>query len=212
MKVLLVNGSGHKNGNTNEVLSYAAKQFEECGIEAEIFWIGAKPITGCIGCYQCMQKGQCVFNDTVNEFVEKAKDADAFIFGTPVHYAAMSGSLTSFMDRAFYSASMSGRSGNFLFKPAGSVITARRAGTTVTYDQLNKYFGMNQMPIISSRYWNMVHSGMTPEDVYKDEEGIQAIRMQVKNMAYYLKCMEAGKEKGIVPPEQEEVTYTNFIR
>lgn len=211
-KVLLVNGSAHKNGNTNEVLEYAAKQFAECGIDAEIFWVGAKPITGCIGCNQCMKKGQCVFDDTVNEFVEKAKDADGFIFGTPVHYAAMSGSLTSFMDRAFYSAALSGRSGHFTFKPAGSVITARRAGTTATYDQINKYFGMNQMPIISSRYWNMVHSGMVPEDVYRDEEGIQTVRILVKNMAYYIKCMEMAKENGIVPPTQEEVTYTSFIR
>ena len=116
------------------------------------------------------------------------------------------------MDRAFYSAALTGRSDHFTFKPAGSVITARRAGTTATYDQINKYFGMNQMPIISSRYWNMVHSGMAPEDVYKDEEGIQTIKMLVKNMAYYLKCIEIGKENGIVPPEQEEVTYTSFIR
>ena len=211
-KVLLVNGSAHKNGNTNAVLEYAVKQFAEYGIDAEIFWVGAKPISGCIGCYQCMQKGHCVFDDTVNEFVEKAKDADGFIFGTPVHYASMSGSLTSFMDRAFYSAALSGRSDHFTFKPAGSVITARRAGTTATYDQINKYFGMNQMPIISSRYWNMVPSGMDLEDVYKDEEGIQTIKMLVKNMAYYLKCIEIGKENGIVPPEQEEVSYTNFIR
>ena len=213
MKVLLVNGSPHKNGNTNEVLEATAKYLNEEGLETEIFWIGAKPITGCIGCYQCAQKGQCVFKDSVNEFVEKAKEAHGFIFGTPVHFASMSGSLTSFMDRAFYSVSMAGRSDIYAFKPAASIITARRAGTTATYDQINKYFGINQMPIISSRYWNMVHSGfMDTKDVYKDEEGIQMVRMLAKNMAYYLKCIEAGKEKGILPPAQEEVTYTNFIR
>ena len=213
MKVLLVNGSPHKNGNTNEVLNTASKFLNECGLETEIFWIGSKPITGCIGCYQCMKLGKCVFDDSANQFVEKAKDADGFIFGTPVHYAAMSGSMTSFMDRAFYSASMAGHNDYYTFKPAASIITARRAGTTATYDQINKYFGINQMPIISTRYWNMVFSDMADVNgVHKDEEGIQAIHMMAKNMAYHLKCKEAGAEKGILPPEQEEVTFTNFIR
>ena len=213
MKVLLVNGSPHKNGNTNEVLEAAAKYLNGNGVETEIFWIGAKPISGCIGCMGCMQKGQCVFDDTVNEFVAKAKEADGFIFGTPVHYAAMSGSMTSFMDRAFYSASLAGHGDYYEFKPVASIITARRAGTTSTYDQINKYFGMNQMPIISTRYWNMVHGGFgDTKQIYQDEEGIQAVRMLARNMAYYLRCIEAGKEKGIIPPEQEQVTFTNFIR
>lgn len=213
MKVILVNGSPRKSGNTNEVLEAMAKSFSECGVETEILWVGAKPLSGCISCYSCMQNGKCIFKDTVNDFVEKAKDADGFIFGTPVHYAAMSGSLTSFMDRAFYSASLAGHNDYFAFKPAASVITARRAGTTATYDQINKYFGINQMPIISTRYWNMVQSGYgDPKLVYQDEEGIQAIQMLAKNMAYYLKCIEAGKEKGILPPDQEETKFTNFIR
>lgn len=213
MKVLLVNGSPHKNGNTNKVLEEAKKDLADCGIDSEIFWIGNKPITGCIACYQCIKKGKCVFDDAVNEFVEKAKDADAFIFGTPVYYASMAGSLVSFMDRIFYSASLGGHNDYFAHKPAASLITARRAGTTATYDQMNKYFGMNQMPIISSRYWNMIHTdGMDPEKIYEDAEGVQVIRILCKNMAYYLKCIEAGKEKGIVPPEAEQTTYTNFIR
>ncbi len=121
------------------------------------------------------------------------------------------GNLTSFMDRAFYSAFQSGKGNIFLYKPASSVISARRAGTTATYDQLNKYFGISQMPIISSRYWNMVH-GSTPEEVRKDEEGMQIMRILGKNMAYYLKCIEAGKEKGIHLPTPETTHFTNFIR
>ena len=214
MKVLLVNGSPHKSGNTSEVLEAAAKYLNEEGIETEVFWIGAKPIGGCIACYQCMEKGKCVFDDSVNAFVAKAADADGFIFGTPVYFASMAGSMSSFMDRAFYSAAMSGQEESFRFKPAASLITARRAGTTATYDQMKKYFGISQMPIISTRYWNMVHGGgpADPKAVYQDEEGIQMVRMLAKNMAYHLKCKEAGAEKGILPPKQEEVTYTNFIR
>lgn len=211
MKVLLVNGGPHKNGCTYTALNEVAKSLNEEGIETEIFWVGIKPIAGCIACKTCVKTGKCVFDDVVNEFVEKAKDADGFIFGTPVHYAAASGAITSFMDRAFYSSTLGGKADYFLYKPAASVISARRAGTTATYDQINKYFGITQMPIISSRYWNMVH-GTSPEEVMKDEEGMQAMRILGRNMAYYLKCIEAGKKNGINPPEQEKTIYTNFIR
>ncbi len=211
MKVLLVNGSPHKGGCTYTALTEVCKTLNEEGIETEIFWIGNKPLAGCIACYSCKKNGKCIFEDTVNEFVEKAKDADGFIFGTPVHYAAATGSITSFMDRAFYSASQEGKMDRFLLKPAASVISARRAGTTATYDQLNKYFGITQMPIISSRYWNMVH-GATPDDVKKDEEGMQIMRILGRNMAYYLKCIEVGKQNGVKPPKQEEINFTNFIR
>ena len=212
MKVLLVNGSPHENGSTSVVLEEVKNTLISEGVEADIFWIGNKPISGCIGCANCKNLGRCVFDtDKVNEFVQKAKEFDGFIFGTPVHYAAMSGALTSFMDRAFYSASLGKQTDAFMFKPAASVIVARRGGTTATYDQINKYFGITQMPIISTRYWNMVH-GARPEDVAKDEEGMQSVRILAKNMAYYLKCIEAGKEKGINPPEQEKITFTNFIR
>ena len=209
MKVMLVNGSPHKNGSTNAILVELAKEFAKNGIESEIFWVGAKPVSGCLGCYKCSDLGKCVITDDgVNDFAEKAKDADAFIFGTPVHYAAASGSLTSFMDRLFYSRPKS----YYNFKPAAVVTTARRAGTTATYDQINKYFGIMQMPIISTRYWNMVFSGENPEDIINDTEGIQAMRMLARNMSYYLKCMEAGREKGINPPEQEETSWCNFQR
>ena len=211
MKVLLVNGGPHKNGCVNTALEIVAKSLNEEGIDTEIFWIGVKPIAGCIACKTCAKTGKCIFDDVVNEFVEKAQEVDGFIFGSPVHYAGATGARTSFMDRVFYSASLGGKSDRFLFKPASTVISARRAGTTATYDQLNKYFGITQMPIISSRYWNMVH-GATPEEVKKDEEGIQIMEILGKNMAYYLKCIQAGREKGIEPPKQEETHYTNFIR
>ncbi len=209
MKVLLVNGGPHKEGCTYTALEEVAKELNDEGIETEIFWIGVKPISGCIACGHCYKNGKCVFNDVVNEFAEKAKAADGFVFGTPVHYASASGAISSFMDRLFYSTFSNPEL--FRLKPAAAVVSARRAGTTVTYDQLNKYFGMNQMPIISSRYWNMVH-GATPDEVRQDEEGMQIMRILGKNMAYYLKCVEAAKEKGIKMPEQERITFTNFIR
>lgn len=211
MKVILVNGGPHKEGCTYTALKEVEKTLNQENIETEIFWIGNKPIAGCIACKSCAKNGKCIFDDVVNEFVEKAKDVDGFVFGSPVHYAGATGAITSFMDRVFYSASQAGKADRFLFRPATTVISARRAGTTATYDQLNKYFGINQMPIISSRYWNMVH-GSTPDDVKKDEEGLQIMRILGRNMAYYLKCIEAGKEKGIEIPKQEKINFTNFIR
>ena len=211
MKVLLVNGSPHVDGTTSVALCEVAKSLKNEGIETEMFWIGNKAISGCIGCYACTKLGKCAIDDVVNEFVDKAKNADGFIFGTPVHYAGMSGLLTSFMDRAFYSASCSGNKEAFAFKPVASVICARRAGTTATYDQINKYFGITQMPIISTRYWNMAF-GRKAEDVTKDEEGMQTLRFLGKNMAYFLKCIDAGRKNGLTLPEQEKVKFTNFIR
>lgn len=166
MKVLLVNGGPHKNGCTYIALSEIEKELNKEGIETEIFWIGVKPISGCIACGNCYKTGKCVFNDVVNEFALKCKEADGFVFGTPVHYAAASGAISAFMDRLFYSTFSN--PDLFRLKPAAAIMSARTAGTTATYDQLNKYFGMKQMPIISSRYWNMVH-GSTPEEVMQDE-------------------------------------------
>ena len=207
MKVLLVNGSPHKNGCTYTALCEVEKTLKEEGIETEIFWVGATPIGGCMGCGACGKLGKCVYDDVVNEFVEKAKAADGFIFGSPVHYAAASGAITSFMDRAFYS----GKSA-FVHKPASAVVSARRGGNTATYDQLNKYFGISEMPIISSKYWNMVH-GNTPEEVMQDEEGLQTMRVLGRNMAYFLKCLECGRNNGIELPKQEkDRKVTNFIR
>lgn len=206
MKVILVNGSPHEKGCTYTALKEIADTLEAEGIESKIFWIGNKPISGCIACGTCREKDTCVFDDTVNEFLKIAGDYDGYIFGSPVHYAGAGGAITSFMDRVFYAGS-----GDFYLKPAAAIASARRAGTTATWDQLNKYFGISQMPIVSSRYWNMVH-GSTPDDVRQDLEGMQCMRILARNMAFMLKCKEAGLAAGVPLPEQEPTTFTNFIR
>lgn len=211
MKVLLVNGSPHKEGCTYTALTEAASALKEEGTGSEIYWIGNKPIGGCIGCYQCGAKKQCVFDDQVNEFTQKALEFDGFIFGSPVFYSGMNGSLMSFMDRVFFSASAKDPH-PFRFKPAAAVVSARRAGTTSTLDQINKYFLHQQMPVVSSRYWNMVH-GNSPDEVRQDEEGMQVMRYLGRNMAWMLKLREAGDKAGIALPKQEETRKsTNFIR
>jgi multimeric flavodoxin WrbA len=210
MKVLLVNGSPHKKGCTWTALTGVAKTLDEEGIKTEIFWIGIKPLAGCIACKTCAKKGRCMFDDTVNEFIDIAKDADGFIFGSPVHYAAATGAMTSFMDRVFYTDLQSGRQ-TFALKPVAAVVSARRAGTTATFDQLNKYFTISEMPVISSRYWNMVH-GAQPDDVKKDLEGLQTMRILARNMAFFLKCKEAGIKAGVHLPVREKPVFTNFIR
>ena len=210
MKVLLVNGSPHKEGGTYTALTEVAKALEREGIGADFFWIGSKPLSGCIACKTCATKHACVFDDKVNEFLDMAADYDGFIFGTPVHWGGATGAMTSFLDRAFYADFCGGRN-NFYLKPAAAIMSARRAGTTATWDQMNKYFGLMQMPIITSRYWNMVH-GARPEDVAKDEEGMQVMRILGKNMAWFLKCKEAGEKAGVPLPEQEQIHFTNFIR
>lgn len=211
MKVLLFNGSPHKDGCTFTALEEVSKTLKEEGIETEIYNLGPKAIAPCKACRACAKLGKCVIDDEVNAFVEKAKDFDAFVFGSPVYYAAAAGSAVSFLNRAFFSAFMAGKGKIFLHKLGAAVVSARRAGTTATLDQLNKYFTITQMPIISGRYWNMVH-GQTPDDVRKDIEGMQNMRILARNMAYYLKCIEAGKKAGVELPKQEEVVFTNFIR
>ncbi|MBO6123976.1 MAG: flavodoxin family protein [Methanobrevibacter sp.] len=211
MKVLLVNGSPNKNGCTYTALTEVEKTLNDSGIETEIFWIKTKAITGCIACMKCGEKGECTFdNDVINEFVKKAYDADAFVFGSPVYYAGANGSMVSFLDRAFYSNSHGANGEAFKHKPGAVVCSARRAGTTSTYDQLIKYLGISQMPIVSSYYWNMVH-GNTPEEVMQDEEGLSTMRQLGNNMAYLLKCIEAGKKEGVTL-EEEPKARTNFIR
>ncbi|MBF0479190.1 MAG: flavodoxin family protein [Candidatus Omnitrophica bacterium] len=210
MKVLLVNGSPHEKGCTYTALAEVAKTLNFNGIETEIFQIGRKPLSGCIACRKCQDLKRCVFDDRVNEFLDMAKDADGFVFGSPVHYASAGGAITSFMDRVFFANLLSGRN-SFYLKPAAAIVSARRAGTTATFDQLNKYFTISEMPIISSQYWNMVH-GAVPEDVQKDLEGLQIMRVLGRNMAWFLKCKEAGTKAGIAFPEKEERIFTNFIR
>ena len=206
MKVLLINGSPKKAGCTFTALNEVSKSLNEEGIETEIFQVGAKPIAGCIGCGSCRKKGKCIFDDVVNECMPKAKEADAIIVGSPVHYASASGAITSFMDRLFYSSG-----GALQYKPGAAIASARRAGTTATLDQLTKYVTISNMPVISSSYWNMVH-GNTPEEVLQDLEGIQIMRTLGKNMAWILKCIESSKKSGIPMPQKEEKIYTNFIR
>lgn len=151
MKVLLVNGSPHKEGCTYTALTEVGAALNQSGIDTDVFWIGNKPLSGCIACKSCIQKNRCVFDDTVNEFLELAGDYDGFVFGTPVHWGGAAGAITSFLDRVFY-ADLNGGGNRFLLKPAAAVMSARRAGTTATWDQMNKYFGLMQMPIITSRY------------------------------------------------------------
>ncbi|MBR1423958.1 flavodoxin family protein [bacterium] len=211
MKVLLFNGSPHKNGCTYTALSEISKTLKEEGIDSEIFQIGIDPIAGCRACYACGKIGRCVINDKVNDFIDYAKDFDGFIIGSPVHYASACGGAVSFLDRAFFTAFQSGRGDVFLHKPGAAVVSARRAGTTATFDQLNKYFTITQMPIISGRYWNMVH-GATPEQVLEDKEGLQNMRILARNMAWHLKCKQAADQAGIPMPKQEDTVFTNFIR
>lgn len=207
MKVLLVNGSPHKHGSTDRALQEVAKTLGQAGVETEIFWIGNQPIGGCIGCGGCARVGECVFGGPVAEFTKIAKTADGFVFGSPVHYAAASGNMTSFLDRVFYSADAE----TFRFKPAAVVTAARRGGNSATYEQLLKYPGISHMPIVSSQYWNMVH-GANAQDVEQDLEGLQTMRALGRNMAWLLSCIEAGKNAGICPPEVEPFQRTNFIR
>lgn len=207
MKVLLINGSPRKNGCTYTALCEVAKPLNECGIETEIVHIGAKPVRGCIGCGGCSGKGKCVFDDDItNEVIQKAKEADGFIVGSPVYYASPNGTLISLLDRAFYA----GKS-NFVHKPAAAIVSARRAGTTASLEVINKYFTFAQMPLVSSSYWNMVH-GSKPEDVMQDLEGLQIMRNLGRNMAWLLKCIEAGKQSGIELPQNEFNNKTSFIR
>ena len=206
MKVLLINGSPHKNGCTYTALSEIADTLKTEGIESEIFWIGNKPISGCIACKGCLKTGKCAIDDTVNEFIDLAKDADGFVFGSPVHYAGASGALTSFMDRVFYH-----KSAGYQGKPAAAIASCRRGGASATFDQLNKYFTICSMPVVSSQYWNMVH-GNTPDEVKQDLEGMQTMRTLARNMAWLLKCIEAGKKAGIDLPEHEPKIATNYIR
>lgn len=209
MNVLLINGSPRKKGCTFTALSEVAATLEKEGIATEIFHIGIKPVMGCMGCNGCRKIGQgkCAFvEDVVNDALEKAKNADGFVFGTPVHYAAAAGMMSSFLDRFFYASN-----GAFAYKPGASVISCRRSGATATFDELNKYLTISQMPVVSSHYWNMVH-GNTPEEVKQDLEGMQVLRQLGRNMAWMLKCIETGKQHGIGLPEQEERVKTNFIR
>lgn len=208
MKVLMVNGSSKPNGCTATAMQEIAKVLREEGIDSEIVCLGGGPLRDCIGCLGCMKlDGQCAFNDDcINEILEKAKTCDGFIFGTPVYYAHPSGRVLSALDRMFYAGKK-----YFMHKPGAAIASARRAGTTASIDALNKYFTIAEMPVVSSSYWNMVH-GNKPEEVLQDAEGLQVMRNLGRNMAWLLKCLEAGRNTGVAVPVNEYDNKTNFIR
>lgn len=206
MKVLLINGSSREKGCTFTALNEIANILNEQGIETEILQVGNKPVQDCVGCGGCRREGKCVFDDIVNEWIDKAKGADGFVFGTPVYFSHPSGRILSALDRAFFAGGSA-----FRQKPAAVIASARRAGTTTSLDCLLKHPTINQMPLISSTYWNMVH-GNTPDEVRRDLEGMQTMRNLGRNMAWILKCIEAGKAQGINAPDAENMAYTNFIR
>lgn len=206
MKVLMLNGSSKNNGNTFAALNEIGKQLNDEGIEYEIFQIGTKPVRDCIGCGQCSEEGCAFTDDDVNTFIAKAKEADGFIFGTPVYYAHPSGRILSFLDRVFYSSAKV-----FKFKPGAAIAIARRGGNSATIDCLSKYFGIAEMPVPGSTYWNIVY-GRTIGDAEQDLEGMQTMRNLAKNMAWMLKCFELGKNNGIALPDTKVEFRTNVIR
>ena len=205
MKVLLINGSPNARGCTYTALEEVAKTLSQEGIDTEIIHVGNKDIRGCIACRSCKTKGKCVFDDLVNETAPKFQECDGIVIGSPVYYASANGTLVSFIDRLFYSTP-----GDKTMKVGAAVVSCRRAGTTATFDELNKYFTISGMPIASSQYWNMVH-GNSREEVLQDEEGLQTMRVLGRNMAFLMKSIQLGKkEYGL--PEKEERIFTNFIR
>ena len=207
MKVLLINGSPKENGCTFTALSEIAAALNDEGLQTEIFQIGKGPIEGCIDCRHCSTAGKCVFeNDVVSAALEKVKESDGFVFGSPVYYGGITGQMTAFMNRLFFSSR-----GVFSHKPGASLVCCRRAGSTAALDQLNKYLVIQQMLLVGSQYWPMVH-GNTPEEIRQDLEGMQTMRVMGRNLAWIIKSIKAGQEAGIQLPKPEEKRHwTNFI-
>ena len=206
MKVILLNGSPNLEGCTYTALREVESALLANGIETELIQMGKSVVSGCTACGACGKTGRCIFSkDKVNETIEKMERADGLVVGSPVYYASPNGSIVSFLDRMFYAGNC------FAYKPAAAIASARRAGTTATLDMLHKYFTISNMMVVSSQYWNMVH-GNSPEQVRQDEEGMQTMRALGNNMAWLLKCIQAGKEAGIPLPQTEERKWTNFIR
>lgn len=204
-KVLLINGSPNEYGCTYTALSEVAGALNRRGIETEIFQLGKKPVAGCMACGGCYQTGKCVIDDPVNQAAERLKDCDGIVVGSPVYYSGPSGQICAFLDRLFYS-----RSEVLQKKPGAAVVSCRRGGASAAFDRLNKYFTINNMPVVSSQYWNQVH-GFTPEDVRRDLEGLQTMRTLGENMAWLIRCIEAGRAAGVPEPAYEKRVATNFI-
>lgn len=205
MKVLMLNGSPRENGNTAAALAEMKKIFEENGVETEIIQVGNKPIRGCIACGGCAKKGACVFDDLVNETAPKFEACDGLVVASPVYYASANATLVAFLDRLFYSTRFDKR-----MKVGASVVVARRAGTTATFDELNKFFTISGMPVASSHYWNELH-GRAPGEAVRDEEGLQSLRALARNMVFLMKSIALGR-KAYGLPEVESRVFTNFIR
>lgn len=206
MKVLLINGSPNEHGCTYTALTEVAGTLQKHDIETEIWYLGKQAIPGCIACGTCVDTGRCVWDDQVNEVGAMPGGTDALVVGSPVYYAGPSGQLTAFLDRLFYS-----NKGAMAGKPGAAVVSCRRGGASAAFDRLNKYFTISNMPVVPSQYWNQVH-GLTPEDVRKDEEGLQTMRTLGENMAWLLRCIDAGRKAGVKPPVYEPKIATNFIQ
>lgn len=206
MKVLLINGSPRQHGCTDVALSEVEKTLQAQGIETELLWLGNKPIAGCIACFSCFKTGKCIQNDKVNELSSRLDEFDGIIVGSPVYYSGPAGQLTAFLDRFFFvnAERLAGKLG-------ASVVSCRRGGATSSFERLNKYFTICNMPVVPSQYWNQIH-GTTPDEARQDLEGLQTMRTLGLNMAWLLKCIEAGRKAGINLPEYEPTISTNFIR
>lgn len=206
MKVLMINGSPHLNGNTSIALKELEKTFSALGVETEIVNLGTQAVRGCIACYKCMENGQCVFDDIVNKTAPKFAEADGLIIASPVYYASANATLVAFLQRLFFST----RNIKKLMKVGASVTVCRRGGASATFDELNKFFTINNMPIVSSQYWNSVH-GRNPGEAAQDTEGLQTMRTLARNMTFLMQSIELGKQAyGL--PQNKELTLTNFIR
>jgi multimeric flavodoxin WrbA len=206
MNVLLINGSPHEHGCTDRALAEAGSALDAAGIETTRFHIGNGAISGCAACYACVETDHCVMDDAANVCIDLIREADGLIIGSPVYYASANGALCALLDRVFFAGSKKG----FSRKPAAAVVSCRRGGASAAFDRLNKYFTISEMPVVSSQYWNSVH-GNTPEEVARDEEGLQVMRTLGKNMAWMLENLQNGRA-AITPPEREPRVATNFIR
>lgn len=206
MKVLLLNGSPHAQGCTYTALNEVGATLKKHGIDTELVHVGTRPVAECIACGSCKGGAPCIFDDGVNALAARLEEFDALVVGAPVYYAGPSAQICAFLDRLFYSTG-----GKLTGKPAAAVVSCRRGGASAAFDRLNKYFSINSMPIVTSQYWNQVH-GNTPEEVLRDEEGLQTMRTLGENMAWLLRCIEAGRAAGVPAPVYEPKRPTNFIR
>lgn len=206
MKILLINGSPHEHGVTDRALAEFRTVAKKAGVDTETFWLGNSPILSCIACGLCKKSGRCFFDDGVNVLADRAKEADAFVFGTPVHYAGASGALKCAMGRLFYSASSS-----LWGKPAVALAVSRRGGNVAALTEIERFFTFNGMPIVSGNYWCILH-GTTPAEAEEDKEGLQTLRIAAENLVFFTRAIDLAKKNGVPLPEREEKIKTSFVR